>query len=54
MYASTLDGNYAAFGKVIEGMETVDAFCEVERELGGDGELSKPVDPIVIQSMEVL
>ncbi len=49
-----LDGDYAAFGKVIEGMETVDAFCSVERTLGSDGAISKPVEPIVIQTMEVL
>lgn len=30
--ASHLDGEYAAFGKVIEGMETVDAIATAERE----------------------
>ncbi|MFJ6207272.1 peptidylprolyl isomerase [Lysinibacillus sp. NPDC092081] len=30
--ASHLDGQYAAFGKVIEGMETVDAIATAERE----------------------
>ncbi|KAJ8928584.1 hypothetical protein NQ314_018847 [Rhamnusium bicolor] len=30
--ASHLDGDYAAFGKVIEGMETVDAIVVVERD----------------------
>ncbi len=43
-----LDGNYAAFGMVTEGMDMVDAFLEVPRSLGGDGAMSSPDDPIVI------
>lgn len=49
-----LDGNYAAFGKVIEGMETVDAFLKVERRLNSNGELAIPVTPIVIESARVI
>lgn len=52
--ATFLDGQYAAFGKVIEGMEVVDSFLEVERTIGSDGELSKPVEPIVIEKAEVI
>ena len=48
-----LDGSYAAFGKVIEGMETVDAFLEVERTYSGR-ELSSPVTPIVIESAKLV
>lgn len=48
-----LDGQYAAFGKVIEGMEVVDAFLDVERRYNG-GELSSPVEPIVIEKAEVI
>lgn len=51
--ASFLDGQYAAFGKVIEGMEVVDAFLEVERRYSG-GELSSPVEPIVIESAVIV
>lgn len=47
--ASFLDGDYAAFGKVIEGMETVDNFLNVERELNEIGEEAAPVTPIVIE-----
>lgn len=43
-----LDGQYAAFGKVTEGMEVVDRFLEVSRSLGGDGAQSSPNTPIVI------
>ncbi len=45
-----LDGYYAAFGKVIDGMETVDAFLDVERTMDANGSLSAPVTPIVIAS----
>lgn len=50
-----LDGEYAAFGKVIEGMETVEAFCEVERSYNGmDNSPASPVDPIVIEKAEII
>lgn len=52
--ATFLDGQYAAFGMVIQGMEVVDSFLEVERTMGNDGALSKPVEPIVIEKAEVL
>lgn len=44
-----LDGDYAAFGKVVEGMETVDSFLEVDRPDG-----STPSTPIVIEKAEVI
>lgn len=53
-YAASLDGNYAAFGQVIEGMETVDAFLKVERTYNSMGELATPVTPIVIAHAEVV
>ncbi|MBQ8515400.1 MAG: peptidylprolyl isomerase [Ruminococcus sp.] len=45
---SFLDGQYAAFGEVTEGMEVIDSFLKVERSLGGDGEISAPNSPITI------
>ena len=48
---SYLDGQYAAFGKVIEGMDVVDGFTKVERTKNVRGELASPVEPIVIKSM---
>ena len=54
-YAGSLDGNYAAFGKVIEGMETVDDFLKVERTYNGfDTSPATPVTPIVIAHAEVV
>lgn len=47
-----LDGQYAAFGKVTEGMETVDGFLKIERRMSFGGERSVPVEPIVIKKME--
>ncbi len=52
---SSLDGNYAAFGKVIEGMETVDNFLKVERVQNGmDMQPASPVTPVVIKTMELI
>ena len=53
-YSSSLDGNYAAFGKVIEGMETIDSFLQVERTYNSMGELATPVEPIVIAHAEIV
>lgn len=47
---SFLDGNYAAFGEVTDGMEVVDNFLKVPRSLGGDGGISSPNNPITIKT----
>ena len=52
--ASFLDGQYAAFGKVIEGMDVVDGFLEVERTFNSMGELASPKEPIVMKSVTVV
>ena len=53
--ATFLDGDYAAFAKVIDGMDTVDAFCEIERVFNGiDRVPTSPVEDIVIQSAEIV
>lgn len=49
-----LDGQYAAFGKVTEGMEVVDDFLKIERRMSFGGERSTPVEPIVMKTVEVL
>ena len=49
-----LDGQYAAFGKVTEGMETVDDFLKIERRMSFGGERSTPVTPIIIKTAEVI
>ena len=52
---SSLDGQYAAFGKVIEGMDVVHNIEDVELEPAEEGEqeTSTPVDPPVITSIRV-
>ena len=44
--APHLDGEYAAFGKVVEGMEVVDSFADVPTDY-----MDKPTEPIVIKTM---
>ncbi len=51
--ATFLDGDYAAFGKVTEGMETVDEFLKIERTANTMGEAATPVEPIVMKSVTV-
>ena len=51
--ASYLDGQYAAFGKVTKGMDTVESFLKAERTLNSMGELAVPVTPITIASATV-
>lgn len=46
--ASHLDGEYAAFGKVIEGMETVDAIVGAERDA-----TNKPLEDQQMKKVEV-
>lgn len=46
--ASNLDGDYASFGKVIEGMEVVDKIVAVERD-GSD----KPIEDQIMKTVEV-
>lgn len=46
--APHLDGQYAAFGKVIEGMETVNEIAECDTDFA-----DKPLDPQVIKSVTV-
>lgn len=46
-----LDGQYAAFGRVIEGMETVDGFLNVERR-GPEG--GTPVEEIKMKKVTIL
>ena len=46
--SSQLDGDYASFGKVIEGMEVVDKIVSVERD-GSD----KPIEDQIMKTVEV-
>ncbi len=48
-----LPKNYSIFGRVTEGMETVDAIGAVEVQPGPSGEVSSPVEPVTITSVTV-
>jgi len=49
-----LDGQYAAFGKVVDGMDVVDAVAAVEVEYNKYGEKTSPVTPPVIKSVTIV
>lgn len=46
--APHLDGSYAAFGRVIEGIEVVDEIASVKT-----GANDRPVTPVVIKSITI-
>ncbi len=48
-----LDGNYAAFGKLIEGYEVLDAIASVDVTYGPSGEKSSPLVAPVIEKITV-
>jgi len=49
-----LPKNYVIFGKVINGLEIVDKIAEAPVENNQSGEKSKPVNPVVIESVEII
>lgn len=51
---SFLDGQYAAFGEVTEGMEVVDDFLKVERTANSMGEQAIPSTPIVMEKVTMI
>ena len=53
-YASSLDGQYAAFANVTEGMEVVDDFMKVERDLNSMGEMAVPKTDIIMEKVEMI
>jgi cyclophilin family peptidyl-prolyl cis-trans isomerase len=48
-----LPPNYVIFAKVIGGMSTVDRIAEAPTTRGPDGEMSKPLTPVVIKKVVV-
>lgn len=45
--------SYTVFGQVISGMEVVDKIAQAEKTLSSSGELSSPVNDIIIESIDV-
>lgn len=55
MHADTpLQKDYVIFGKVIKGIEVVDAIATSSVEVGTTGEPSKPTTPVVVTSVEII
>ena len=52
--AKSLDNQYAAFGKVIDGMDVVDSVAGVEVEQNASGEKSAPTEKVFIEYVKVL
>ncbi|MBI4100280.1 peptidylprolyl isomerase [Candidatus Microgenomates bacterium] len=48
-----LPKNYVIFGQVIEGLEILDKIAESPVEASSMGEMSKPTQPITLQSVEI-
>jgi len=48
-----LPPNYVIFGRVIGGMETVDALADTPTARGADGEMSRPVTPPIIRKITI-
>lgn len=42
-----LDGDYAAFGMVIEGLDVVDAVCEAAQPTDGNGSIAVDAQPVI-------
>jgi len=49
--AAFLDGQYTAFGRLMEGDETLEAIASAPTQPGGEG--SKPVEPIQVQKVTI-
>jgi len=49
-----LPRNYVIFGKAIAGLEVVDKIATAETVAGPGGEKSKPVNPVTINSVEII
>jgi cyclophilin family peptidyl-prolyl cis-trans isomerase len=48
-----LDGKYTVFGRVVEGLDVLDAIAAVDCEFGPGGERSVPMTRIGIRSVEL-
>ena len=48
-----LDGGYTVFGQAVDGFDVIDAVSAVEVEESGSGEMSHPVQKVVIESVEI-
>ncbi len=52
-HAGHLDGEYTAFGEVVEGLDVLDALASTPCEMTPMGERSKPTEPVHLVSLSV-
>ena len=48
-----LPPSYVIFGNVVKGQELVDALAEVPTTVGDDGNMSKPLSPVIIRKISI-
>jgi cyclophilin family peptidyl-prolyl cis-trans isomerase len=48
-----LPPNYVIFARVTEGLDVVDAIATTQTTLGGDGGMSKPIEPLVMKTVTI-
>jgi cyclophilin family peptidyl-prolyl cis-trans isomerase len=52
--ATFLDkAGYTVIGKVVEGMDVVDKIANAQTQPGGDGQMSSPVTPVIMEKVTV-
>lgn len=51
--AEFLDGQYTAFGRVVDGLDVLDSIANAPVKMGAGGENSKPIDPVTLQKAVV-
>ncbi len=49
-----LPPNYVIFGKTTKGIEAVDKIATAQTTMGGDGAMSKPINPVKITFIEII
>ena len=52
-YTNRLPKNYTIFGEVTQGMDVVDAIASAPVTAGAGGEQSRPVNPVLIKSVDI-
>ena len=52
-YTASLDGKYASFGNVTDGMDVVDKVCEKAKPIDDNGTIEKSKQP-VIESIRII
>ena len=52
-HSKSLDGSYTVFGRVVEGLDVLDAIANVECEFGPGGERSKPTERVEIRRVAI-